>query len=259
MNGARSAGAATRPLGEPVHDEGDEIVHQDVAALLSVQDDDGVIFGIEARLAALEPRLEALAAETRRADQSLAAARAGVEAEEKRQHDLQFRITQHRELVKRNEAVLDAVKSPREAAAASAQVEQARRMLADDEREVNGINAKLGDLRGIVKEREAALAKTREIQAEATATLSADRAAALDELRRLRASRDGKAAKVNKTLLLRYDRIQKRERSVALFPLRGLSCSNCDTMLPVQRANVMAGTGAPELCEGCGVLLYAAN
>ena len=75
----------------------------------------------------------------------------------------------------------------------------------------------------------------------------------------MRAGRESKAAKVSRLQLTRYDRIQKRERSVALFALRGLSCSNCDTMIPMQRGNAMAVTGVPEVCEGCGVLLYAAE
>jgi uncharacterized protein len=234
-------------------------VHPDVAVLLEVQQDDGEIFKLEARLAALAPRLEALAADTRRAEQAVTAARVAIDAEEKRQHDLQFRVTQHRELVHRNEAVLNAVTSPREAAAANAQVEQARRMLADDEREINAINARLTELRAAFKEREAGLVATREAQASASVALDADKTAVTAELAEFRTRRDSKAAKVAKLHMTRYDRIQRRERSVALFALAGLSCSNCDTMIPMQRRNAMSVTGAPEVCEGCGVLLYAAD
>jgi hypothetical protein len=28
-------------------------------------------------------------------------------------------------------------------------------------------------------------------------------------------------------------------------------------MLPLQRRSIMQGTGATEVCEGCGVMLYA--
>ena len=109
-------------------------MHQDVTGLLAVQLDDAEIFRLEDLLAALAPRLRALAADTLKAEEALASARAAVETEHKRQTDLQFRITQHRELVKRNEAVFQLRHlAPRSCVAASAQVEQARRMLADDE------------------------------------------------------------------------------------------------------------------------------
>ena len=189
----------------------------------------------------------------------LFAAHAALAAEERRQHDLQFRVTQHRELVRRNEAVLNAVTSPREATAAIAQVEQARRMLAEDEREIAAINTRLSELRATVKERDANLAATRETQQAASVSLGADRATFEARLEEIRRRRDDKAAKISRSLLARYNRIQRRERSVAIFALRGQSCGNCDTMIPMQRCNAMISTGAAEVCEGCGVLMYAAN
>ncbi len=234
-------------------------MHQDVVILLDVQQDDAVIFELEDQLQALAPRMAALEADTKRAEGALAEARASLDAEEKRQRDLQFRVTQHRELLVRHEEVLNSVTSPREAAAAMAQTETARRMLADDEREMASIHSRLDDLRGFVKQREAEAEATRAAQAEARETLAADRRAIQQKLDAAHADRARKAGKVPRGLLARYDRIQQRQRSVALYALRGQSCGNCDTMIPMQRRNVMVGTGAPEVCEGCGVLLYAGD
>lgn len=233
-------------------------MHQDVVILLEVQQDDAVIFELEDQMAALAPRLAALEAETRRAEEALAEANSSLDVETKRQRDVQFRIDQHRDLLRRHEEVLNTVTSPREAAAAVAQTEQARRMLADDEREMASINSRINDLRNYIAEREAEVEATRGAQAEARASLDADRRAIEDRLTAARTTRGEKARKVSRSLLTRYDRIQQRERSVALFALRGQSCGNCDTMIPMQRRNVMVGTGEPEVCEGCGVLLYAA-
>ena len=232
-------------------------MHQEVVILLEVQQDDAAIFDLEDKLAALAPRMAALEADTKRAERALDEARVSLAAEEKRQRDVQFRIDQHRELVKRNDDVMNAITSPREAAAAMAQADQAKRMLADDERDMASIHSRVEDLRRYVAEREAAVEATRAAQADARASLEVDRAAIDTQLKAAQAARDAKAAKVSRSLLARYDRIQRRQRSVALFALRGQSCSNCDTLIPMQRRNVMAGTGAPEVCEGCGVLLYA--
>ena len=70
---------------------------------------------------------------------------------------------------------------------------------------------------------------------------------------------ENKAKAVPRPLLQRYDRIRSKKRVHAVFPLRGASCSNCDTMIPLQRRTAMAMAGATEVCEGCGVLLYAAD
>ena len=44
----------------------------------------------------------------------------------------------------------------------------------------------------------------------------------------------------------------------ALYALRGAACGRCNTAIPLQRRNVMAAGRSVEVCEGCGVLLYAA-
>ena len=54
-----------------------------------------------------------------------------------------------------------------------------------------------------------------------------------------------------------YDRIRSKKRVHAIFPITGTSCSNCDTAVPLQRRTQMFATGKTEVCEGCGVLLYA--
>jgi uncharacterized protein len=232
-------------------------VHQDVVILLEVQKQDAAIFALEDRLGALAPRLAALEAETRRAEQALAEVSASMEAEEKRQRDAQFRIDQHRDLLKRHEQVLNTVTSPREAAAAVAQTEQARRMLADDEQEMASIHSRIANLRAYAAEREQEVATTRATQAGARETLAAERAEIEKALSAAQAERHARSAKVSRALLTRYDRIQKRQRSVALYALHGQSCGHCDTIIPMQRRNVMLGSGSPEVCEECGVLLYA--
>ncbi|MDE3054047.1 MAG: hypothetical protein KGJ70_09185, partial [Gemmatimonadota bacterium] len=116
---------------------------------------------------------------------------------------------------------------------------------------------RVDDLRKYVAERAAVAESTRAAQGDARASLEADRAGIQGQLDAAMADRNEKAVRVSRSLLARYDRIQRRQRSVALFALRGQSCSHCDTLIPMQRRNVMVGSGTPEVCEGCGVLLYA--
>jgi predicted nucleic acid-binding Zn-ribbon protein len=234
-------------------------VNPDVAALLAVQSDDLRMYGIEDRLRALGPRLAALEGERKKAEDGLAAVRSQVEGEEKRQRDIQDRLRQHRELRDKSEALLNQVTSPREAAAAMAQIEQAKRFVADEERELEELGRKLTELRRVAGERETAVADIGQVQLEARASLDADRATLEKELLEVRADREKKAQSVPRSLMQRYDRIRQKRRTTALFPLRGQSCAHCDTAIPVQRRSTMVATGATELCEGCGVLLYAAE
>jgi len=234
-------------------------VNADVAALLEVQNDDLRIYVIEDKLHALMPRVAALEVERKKVEEALAQGKQQVEAEEKRQRDLQDRLRQHRELRDKSEGLLGQVTSPREAAAAMAQIEQAKKFVADEERELDTLSHRLTELRKASGDREKTVSDIERVQQETRASLDADRATLEKELGEIKTDRGKKAQSVPRSLLQRYDRIQQKRRSTALFPLRGQSCAHCDTAIPVQRRSTMVATGATELCEGCGVLLYAAE
>ena len=234
-------------------------MNPDVAALLEVQADDLRAYGIEDRLSALAPRLAALEKDRKRAEDALGQTKQQVEAEEQRQRELQDRLRQHREMRDKSEGLLGQVTTPREAAAAMAQIDQAKRFISDEERDLEALQHRLSDLRKLVVEREHAVKDIEKVQQETRSSLDADRASLQQELGEVQAQRNRKAQSVPRSLLQRYDRIRSKRRTTALFPLRGQSCAHCDTAIPVQRRSTMAATGATELCEGCGVLLYAAE
>lgn len=232
-------------------------MHPDVAALLAVQADDIEIHALEERLAALMPRLDAMAKEQERATYALDQARQAVEAEERRQRDVRGRLDQYHQLEERNQSQLNSVTTTREATAATAQLDQARRMIGEAQRELDSITHRMGDLRHAVTDREHALRDIEQAQRDLRASLDADRTDIEAQLATLRGRRNERARGVPRSLLARYDRIRSGKRIHAVFPLRGHSCANCDTVIPLQRRSSMTGSGATEICEGCGVLLYA--
>jgi predicted nucleic acid-binding Zn-ribbon protein len=234
-------------------------VKPDVAALLQVQAEDLRTYGIEDRLSALAPRLAALESGRLKAVDLLAQAKVQVVAEEKKQSDVQDRLRQHREMHDKSEKLLGQVTAPREAAAAMAQIEQAKRFIADEEREIASVSQRLSELRKLVTDRDASVHEIEKVQQETRAALDAERVSLQKELDGVRSERTKKADAVPKALMLKYDRIRQRRRSEAVFPLRGSSCAHCDTAIPVQRHSTMRTSGNTELCEGCGVLLFVGD
>ena len=234
-------------------------MHPDVAALLTVQDDDVVIHDLEAQLAELMPRLEIMAKERDKAMNSLQQARQAAESEERRRREVADRVAQHRALQEKNQAALNNVTSMREATAATAQLDQAKRMIDEDERELAAIGQRLVEANRIAQERERIASELETAQTQAKESLATDRQALEAKLERARQERQDKANTVPRSLLSRYERIRSRKRVYAVFPLRGNSCGHCDTMIPLQRRSMMSGSGATEICEGCGVMLYAAE
>jgi predicted nucleic acid-binding Zn-ribbon protein len=147
----------------------------------------------------------------------------------------------------------------REATAATAQLEQAKRMIDEDERELAAIGQRFAAAQKLADDRSRIVADLETAQAEKHASLAADRGALEAQIGEARAARNAKATAVPRSLLSTYDRIRSRKAGPAVFPLRGPSCANCDTMIPMQRRSSMTGTGATVICEGCGVMLYAAD
>jgi predicted nucleic acid-binding Zn-ribbon protein len=229
----------------------------DVKALLAVQQDDLEIYALEARLASLAPRLAALEKERSRAADAVERTRHATEAEEARHREARTRIETHRQLAERSQRQYESVTSPREATAAMAQLEQTKRMVTESERDAETVHARIENLRQQVTDLQKSLDEIEHTQAEARSSLDADRAAIEAELSTLRAKRDAHARAVPRAMLGTYDRVRRRRRAVSVFPLRGPSCSSCDTAVPTQRRASMAATGALEMCEGCGALLYA--
>lgn len=234
-------------------------VHPDVAALLALQTDDAQVYAVEHQLEELAPRLRALESEQAREEQALARAREALEREDQRHRDLRERIAQHREAQDRHQAHLDSITNMRQATAAMTQLEHSRRMVADAERDVEIMGRRIQEQRKGVEEREEALQALMAKIGETRAELESRRAELDGQLKDAMARRTEKARAVPRSLLGRYDRIRTRKRERTVVPLRGSSCSNCDTMLPLQRRNAMAGSGNVEVCEGCGVLLYASE
>src|SRR2546423_14003475 len=231
-------------------------MQQEIEALLALQQDDLKIREIGSQIRSLDPQLADLDKKRDQAAAVLVRAQAAVQVEEKKQRELQGRLSQHKQLQERNLHQLEDVKRMREATAATAQVESTRRLMAEDESELAILGRRIAEMNAAVAASRQALADVEREQKEARPEIETKRAelqAKLDDAKRDRNSRAGSVARPT---LGKYDRIRGR-RGQALYALRGGSCGNCDTAVPLQRRNLMQASGDIEVCEACGGLLYA--
>lgn len=231
-------------------------MNPDLIALLALQEDDSAMEAIHARLRELGERGEALDGERQAANTALERARVSVESEEKKRRELSLKIDEHRSIQDRNLSTLDAVRKPREAQAAMTQVDVARRVLAQEESDLQTLNARIADLKRAAEAMEQELAEVDERQSTEREELARARGELESELAEARAKRAASAAHVPRSILTKYERIRGREQSFALYQLRGAACGRCNTAIPLQRRNIMAAGRTIEVCEGCGVLLY---
>jgi uncharacterized protein len=234
-------------------------VQTELEALLALQAEDDAVDAVRTRIDALEPRISALERAREQATRALEESRRDVEADEKRHRDLEGRIMEHRQRHERNLSHLDSVKKMREATAAMMQVESGRKILLEEENELGTLTRRIAEGHKILAERKKVLEELEISQAEDRERLTAERGVLDDELAVAQKKRSETAARVSRTFLSKYDRIRARRRAHAVFAVSGMACSCCDTAIPVQRRNLMSTSGSIEICETCGVILYASE
>jgi predicted nucleic acid-binding Zn-ribbon protein len=229
----------------------------DLDSLLALQADDVIIHGLEERLAALEPRIRELDQRKQRTLDAIARTSTAVAAEEKKQAWLRDKLSEHKLLIERNQAQMDAVKTMKQATAAVAQMDQARKIVAGEESDLLAINRRLEELRGVLNGQSNELANVEAEQESARTEVATARVSINAELDVAKLKRAAAAELVPAVLRTKYDRIRGgKKRTEAVFAMSGMSCGNCDTAIPMQRRHVMNNTGAIDLCEACGVLMY---
>ncbi|MBL8984264.1 MAG: hypothetical protein JNL26_18905 [Gemmatimonadetes bacterium] len=233
------------------------MTNPDVQALIDLQAEDDIVEGIVAQLDAVAPRLAALDNVRAAALKAIQQLRGAVESDDRKRTELGQRLAEHKERHERNVAQLDLVKRMREATAAVAQVEMGKKVLLELEQSHRDVVNRATEGRKVLAEKEAELVQLDANQAAARDAITAEQAALGKTLEAAKVQRDARAVAVSNGLRAKYDRIRQRRRSQSLFAVESGACGACDTAIPVQRRQAMTSSGAVEVCEACGVLIYA--
>lgn len=232
-------------------------MNTELQALLIVQQDDEVIRAIETRRDALAPRLATLDKARKRAADQVTRTEGALERELEKYRALEGRIVDHKIRLDKNVDVLNSAQKLKEVTAAAAQVEAARKVLADEESESLALSRRIVDLRNALAVHREVLERTSADQEAARSTLAAELAVIDKELGVASGRRNKSSVGVGKSLLSKYDRVQARRRTIVVFQLHDdFSCGSCDTSIPLQRRLPMSTGAIIEPCEGCGCLLY---
>lgn len=232
-------------------------MNSELQALLAVQQDDEVIRQIEARLATLLPRYRTLEAALHRTEAEVARGDELLAREAQKMHTVEDRLAEGRLRLEKSLALLETASRIKDATAASAQVEAARRFVGQDESELLSVSRRVNDLNSANKAHREELDRLKAELSVVADEISAERSAIEADLAAAQARRSASAVGVSKALLSVYERISTKRRTTVLYALHeDFSCGACDTAIPLQRRPAMMAGGRIEPCEGCGVLLY---
>src|SRR5690606_25697496 len=130
------------------------------------------------------------------------------------------------------------------------QVDIVRRVLVQEESDLQSLDGRIADLKRAEEATLAELGDVDERQSAERADIARLRTELEGELEAARSKRAESATRVPRTILSKYERIRGREKSFALYQLRGAACGRCNTAIPLQRRNVMAAGRTIEVCEG---------
>lgn len=152
---------------------------------------------------------------------------------------------------------LDQERNPRVVTQLMADVDLGRNILAQEEadwmRLADDAKARAGVVAGIKERLDALLAEQATVRGEHAA-----RRAEIDaELASANAEREASAAKIERGLRIRYDRLRKSRQVDILVVAQGTTCTACFTSIPSSRISTLNAEGVLiEGCEMCGAIIY---
>jgi uncharacterized protein len=234
-------------------------MHPDLEKLLELQSKDLAILATDREIKALDDEIAALDAALDRARSDVDAARRKHAEGVKRREELEGVIETQRSQQEKRRARIEQVRTAREVQALMTEVDLARSVLAN--KESDWVKAA-----EVNQQQEAALAEAEQRLTALEGDQTGERARLAEARRELATARaaagdvrSASASTVERSLLIRYDRLWTSRATTVVVALRGDACGACFTAIPRnRRSQIRAGTHI-EACEGCGVILYPAD
>ena len=234
-------------------------LREKLKALEELQQVDVELSGVKAEAEAVPRRraeIEAAVGEARRAWEAEQDRIAANERERRSQEQV---VAMERDKVKKWEGRLAEIRTPREYAALSREIdiakktnesvgEQVKQLLALAEELQKGADA----LQEKLDEREAAAQEELELLATREGEFAT-------RVTALQTRRSELATKVEPALLARYENIRKRRGGIAVTQVVGNTCRGCNRHIPPQMAIVLARANSIENCPNCNRIIYVAE
>lgn len=232
-------------------------MHQELEALLTLQERDLTVLAADGALQALEPELRVLDDQLEAVERELAAARGAIETAITRRETLEGKIASYRSMQEQRRQRLEWVRGAKEASTLMAELDLTRTVLAKEEAEFLRSGDAVAEAELRATEIETQVEELRRQQAPQREVIAARRGELVAERERAAAERERAATVLTPRARTHYERIRKGKAPLALYALHGDACGHCFTAVPVQRRALIQRGATIEACEACGVLLYA--
>ena len=184
---------------------------------------------------------------------------ARLDQNERERRQLESLLGMERDKVKKWEGRLGEIRTPREYAALSREIDIAKKTNDGQSEQVRELTAQAAEIKKSIDAKEEVLSE-REAAAQAeTEEIAKVRAAAEEKMKALDARRAAAAKVVDPGLLAKYENIKRRRAGVAVAPVVGMTCKGCNRNIPPQLAITLQRANSIETCPNCHRIIYSAD
>ena len=210
--------------------------------------------------------LEKLPARKQKAEVAVATSRKAwedektrLESNERERRQLESLLAMERDKVKKWEGRLGEIKTPREFAALSREIDIAKKTNDGQHEQVKELTAQAALITSAIEAKEEVLSESEAAAQAETEEIEKARAAAEEKMKALDARRAAAAKVVDPGLLAKYENIKRRRAGIAISQVVGMTCRGCNRNIPPQLAITLQRANTIETCPNCHRIIYSAD
>jgi uncharacterized protein len=200
--------------------------------------------------------IEAAVAEARRAYD---AEKARLSENEKERRQLESLLGMERDKLKKWEGRLNEIRTPREYAALSREIDITRKTNETQQEQVKELAAAAEEIQASLESLAEQLADKEDGFRDELDGLRKRGLEQDTQLRELEARRSETSKRVDPALLGKYENIRRRRAGVAVAPVVGSTCKGCNRNIPPQLSIVLQRADSIETCPNCHRIIYSAE
>jgi len=182
-----------------------------------------------------------------------------LESNERERRQIDTLLSMERDKVKKWEGRLGEIKTPREYAALSREIDIAKKTNDSQSEQARTLLDAAGTIKAELEAKGEALSDAEDAAQAALQALDAQEAKEVARLAALDARRADAATRVDPGLLGKYENIKKRRAGVAVAPVVGSTCKGCHRNIPPQLSIVLQRADSIETCPNCHRIIYSAD
>jgi len=234
-------------------------LREKLKALEELQSIDLEVGGIRGEAEAIPARRAEIEVEVGAARKGYEQEKARLDDNERERRQIELLLQMERDKVKKWEGRLGEIKTPREYAALSREIDIAKKTNDSQFEQQRTLTAAAQEIAKGVEAAADALSD-RELGAkDEVAVLEKKAADFAKRLRELEVRRGEAAKKVDPGLLGKYENIKRRRAGIAVAPVVGSTCRGCNRNIPPQLSIVLQRVDSVETCPNCHRIIYSAE